>query len=885
MTISAVIEGTSIWARTLAIQADDPYAPHREKLRVALTQMRENCIVLARQIQPNLPGLTVHDESHLDALWHTADLIAGPELSLTPLESFVFGGAVLLHDTALTLAAYPGGIDSLKATVEWQDEAANMPNPSDPEAEKEILFRVLRTLHAQQAEALANISFARPKTKEQIFLLSDPELRDAYGFSIGRIAHSHHWDASVLAERLQLVVGPLPGFPAEWKLNELKIACLLRTADAAHIDSRRAPTLLYAISQPSGTSQQHWEFQNKLHQVTRSADKLIFTSGSPFTAEQSSSWWLCHDTLKMVDREIKSCNAILSDKSVAPFAAKSVAGIESPQLLAHHIKASGWRPIDAAVHVSDPVHLARTLGGKNLYGDGIQAPIRELLQNAVDAVRARRLQEDRDGLWGRVRLFIEKSDEDIWLHVDDQGIGMSEAVLTGPLVDFGKSLWSSGLLQEEFPGLRSKRLKPIGKFGIGFFSVFLLGDEVRVISKKYNAGDAEARVLEFSNLTHRPLIRPCTINELPRDFSTRVSVKLKKYPQQNAEGRFRPYPFRVSSFTKVLVVSLDVEVEFQDQIANESWTHSADWVHTPTRQFLSELLPDESIKSEVIAAHEPLVTPIKDASGNIYGRAAIAIGTGPRHRASHGSYTSVGGFTYGLGARDLSSSVFFVGDYGERWMGPLSNYVGILQGETESAARNWARAEIPKEALVDWSTNQALLIKKDRFTSNQIIGFCQQVIELGGDPGDLPFCFCGGSLRNLREFRQVLRNNNDIAMPLESQDYKSKIDFRKISSLTTDYYNTPMRENSIVFFIDSHEIEFVDEDERKTLIGGGNYTLGEEDLKNLMNFGNFKVCNDILTAEWQTPIRIKIEHRQIFNESLFSAPANKLCMVIEKVVG
>lgn len=364
MAISAVIEGTSIWRRTLAIQADDPYDSHREKLRVALTQMRENCMVLARQIQPNLPGLTVHDESHLDALWHTADLIAGPEFSLNPLESFVFGGAVLLHDTALTLAAYPGGIESLKATVEWQDEAANMPNPPDQEAEKEILFRVLRALHARQAEALALISFARPNTKEQIFLLSDRELRDAYAFSIGRIAHSHHWDASVLAERLQMVVGPLPGFPVEWNLNELKIACLLRAADAAHIDSRRAPTLLYAISQPSGSSQQHWEFQNKLHQVARSADKLIFTSGSPFTAEQSPSWWLCHDTLKMIDREIKSCNAILTDKSVAPFAAKSVAGIESPQLLAHHIKAAGWRPIDAAVHVSDPVHLAKTLGGR-----------------------------------------------------------------------------------------------------------------------------------------------------------------------------------------------------------------------------------------------------------------------------------------------------------------------------------------------------------------------------------------------------------------------------------------------------------------------------------------------------------------------------------------
>lgn len=882
MAISAVVESTSMWGRTLAARPEDPHQIHRDKLRVALMQMRDNCMVLARQIHPNLPGLTVHDESHLDALWHTADLIAGPDFAMNPLEAFVFGGAVLLHDTALTLVAYPGGLASLKATVEWQDEAASMPENLGQDAEKELLFRVLRTLHAKQAEALASASFARPNTNEQIYLLGDAELRDAYAYSIGRIAHSHHWDSSVLADRLQMVVGPLPGFPAEWSLNELKIACLLRTADAAHIDSRRAPTLLYAISQPSGISQLHWEFQNKLHQVARSADKLIFSSGSPFTAEQASSWWLCHDTLKMIDREIKNCNAILTDKVILPFAAKSVAGIESPLLLAHHIKVSGWRPVDAAVHVSDPVHLAKTLGGRNLYGDGLQAPIRELLQNAVDAVRARRLQEDRGNEWGRVRLLIEKNGEDIWLHVDDQGIGMSEAVLTGPLIDFGKSLWSSGLLQEEFPGLRSKRLKPIGKFGIGFFSIFLLGDEVRVVSKKYNTGDSEARVLEFSQLTRRPLIRRSNPNELPRDFSTRVSVKLKNYPQREITNPYATHRYRLSSFVKVLVVAVDVQVEFQDDLSEENWTHSANWLNSSARQFLSELLPDESARSEIVAAHEPLLTSIRDASGNIYGRAAIAITSSRRRGSSTGCYTSVGGFTSGLGMRDLSEVVIMLDQELDRASGINFNYIGILAGETESAARNWAKVEIPKSALADWATNQVALLNTDRFTSNQIIGFCQQVIELGGDPGDLPFCFCGGSLKSVRDFRQVLRNHSEIFMPLNSQEYKSTIEFKEIGSLNTEYYNTPMRENAVVFFDRTHELKFIDEETRKGIIGGDVYTLGDADSRMLVEFGNLKILNNIAVEEWHANLRWRIEFKQMFNESLLSAPAKKLCIVMEK---
>src|SRR5262249_49365264 len=150
-----------------------------------------------------------------------------------------------------------------------------------------------------------------------------------------------------------------------------------------------------------------------------------------------------------------------------------VYGAEGPSLLARQIQVIGWRPVDAEIRVTDPVRLAQTLGGKNLYGDNVLAPIRELLQNAVDAVRARRKSEGRDERWGKIRLLVEEqktpSGSELWLHVDDNGIGMSERVLVGPLLDFGNSFWTSHVLREEWPGLESSGLVPIGKFGIGFF--------------------------------------------------------------------------------------------------------------------------------------------------------------------------------------------------------------------------------------------------------------------------------------------------------------------------------------------------------------------------------------------------------------------------------
>jgi HSP90 family molecular chaperone len=116
--------------------------------------------------------------------------------------------------------------------------------------------------------------------------------------------------------------------------------------------------------------------------------------------------------------------------------------------------------------------LCQLSGQNGVRSTGILAPIRELLQNAVDAVRARRAHQGRPSDWGKIRIIIESQDSatpEVWLHVDDQGTGMSERVVTGPLIDFGKSFWSSTLMDDEFPGLRSQAPKLVGKFGIGFF--------------------------------------------------------------------------------------------------------------------------------------------------------------------------------------------------------------------------------------------------------------------------------------------------------------------------------------------------------------------------------------------------------------------------------
>jgi hypothetical protein len=720
-------KNTSLWRRTLSSQGtSDTHAEPRTILREAYLAMRKNASELVKLIPGDCRPLTVHDITHLDALWEMADLIAGSDFSINPAESFVFGAAVLIHDAGMTVAAFPGGMTEITQTMAWSDTVyafyrkRGLPEPNrdavhnPPTAFKEeILFHVLRVLHAQQAEKLISTRWKIPGSNEDVCLLENQHLRVEYAESIGKIAHSHNWDLERLNTELRDTVGAATELPLEWTVNEIKVACLLRCADAAHIDHRRAPSMLYALSKPKGTSDTHWRFQHKLRKPTLLHGSLLYSSGQDFALDEAQAWWLCYDAIRMIDHELSSSNALLQDIETGMFAVSRVYGAESPRILARHVRPLGWRPVDAEIKVSDPAQLANTLGGRNLYGRGAYAPIRELLQNAADAIRARRRLEDRDVAWGRIRLILESAGSDTWLHVDDTGVGMSERVLVGPLLDFGRSFWNSPLLQEEFPGLESRGIKPLGKFGIGFFSVFLLGDNVKVITRPYNGGLEDARVLEFSSISARPILRNAEAVELPIDFTTRVSVRLKDlkelseplthsliFRQQHPEvPQYLDIHQIIAQRIRRLIAGLDVTTELDDKISKTKYLHNADWRTSAAEQFLDEILSEvpQSARKEIIQIHERLLSPLESQSGEYLGRAALWMHpSDDRHPPAEVSSISVGGFSYPPRRTNF-------------------RFVGLLTGDTQDVTRRTADPQVSQPVIASWASQQAKLIDPSKF--------------------------------------------------------------------------------------------------------------------------------------------------------------------------
>ncbi|MCX4234658.1 HSP90 family protein [Streptomyces ortus] len=103
--------------------------------------------------------------------------------------------------------------------------------------------------------------------------------------------------------------------------------------------------------------------------------------------------------------------------------------------------------------------------------------LRELLQNAVDAITARRAEQP--GSPALVRLFAE----DGTLRVEDSGIGLTEEDVHSLLATIGRS-------SKRADGLESARSGFLGQFGIGLLACFVVAERVRVVSRSARTPDA-----------------------------------------------------------------------------------------------------------------------------------------------------------------------------------------------------------------------------------------------------------------------------------------------------------------------------------------------------------------------------------------------------------
>ena len=736
-----VYKSTSLWKRTLEHRGPDVDASARDRLRTALDTFRTKAGQLTARIAPTLPELTVHDLTHLDALWEVADVIAGDQYPMTPLEAFVFGGAVLLHDSALCFEAYEGGVDQVRSSTEWKDafalEITRALQTSQESIEKAADFIALRCLHAKQSELLACKPWGT--APESLHLIDDDSLRWHFGGLIGKIAASHNWSIEEVQSRLPKQVNAPPDLPVAWSIDPVKIACLLRCSDAGHLDYRRAPDFLFALARRSGQSARHWMAQKWLGRIARlesdpSGETVVITSTRPFDMEDAEAWWLAYDSLCLFRRELESANRALAGpdgSKGAEFLARKVAGTDSPEHMAEYLRTEGWQPATAPLHVGNVQRLVESLGGEQLYGAGtdlLRIALRELLQNARDAVVARQaIERDHPGAI-TVKLIYSASDPSQIQQIEmrDNGVGMSQRVLKELLLDFGASFWASDIVKSEFPGLASSGFEPAGRFGIGFYSVFTVADRVCVTSRRYDHGASDAHQLSFPNgLSLRPVLRTGPFPEQSTGISTSVLLHLRT-PVSETVSIKRTYagepPLEIdfSDYLAGLAVGLESPV-YLERGGTRSNVHEniEDAIKHPDvwlRKLCCAQRQCNGNLDTYIAANAKRLRPLRK-NGRCVGFAAIT--TRNDGKSEFLSMRTVGGLG-GLGHS-----------------GSDDPFMGFLDYLPNSARREAGEKSAPAEELSRWGREQLGILKTLSLTPIEQYFASKSLVEFGLDPIDL----------------------------------------------------------------------------------------------------------------------------------------------------
>lgn len=811
-----VFETTDLWLRSLGNEELYSNPNDIERLRTELRMFRSRVSVLVERISTEFPELTVHDVTHLDALWETASLLVGKTYPLNPLEGFILGGAILLHDAALCFEAYEGGLAGIRETIEWKDSYASV---SGRENEKDSLmhiadFQTIRLLHAAQAAQLCSRSWKNNDVTDH-FLISDEHLRTHLGELIGLIAASHHWSIEEVQSRLPKFVNSPSELPSDWRVCPLKIACILRCADAMHIDGRRAPDFLHALLKRSDISLNHWKAQNWLGRPSidpLDSKKLLITSTRAFAESDFEAWWVAYDAARLIDREIRASNSLLNEMGlpeVPSFVCKGVSGVDSPRLMSAYVRVSGWQPCNAELHVGNVEGLVRELGGEQLYGntDQLWIALRELIQNARDAIAARQVLDS--SYLGAVKIRLKSGERNV-VEVEDDGLGMSERVLTSVLLDFGSSFWSTELVRSEFPGLRASGYKPVGRFGIGFYSAFMVAESISVVSRRWDCGLDDCRELKFKNqLSLRPLM--CTGKVPGFTSSTRVTLHLKegvipddfqfkvKIPRIGASEFF--VPFR--AMLQRLVAGLDVAVYLEEVDGTPQLLHKgtpADDVDDWLREISFNEFSNLELSEEMFTKHIQRMRPILVESRQI-GLAALSL---LRSGRDFLSLFTVGG----LAANPKSSG--------------HDSFVGYIDSPPLTAKRNQVALEDHpnRREISDWATEQMELIRAEGLDPIEACFLPHALAEFGCDPRPDGMIILGlgndkQTLVKISEIQNVLRSmpiallTSDLPDHVDTNnDVKSVMGHALYLPVNNSSFNSlkfensvPTNENSLVYLL------------------------------------------------------------------------------------
>lgn len=451
-------------------------SPFLSKIQEVYEQVKD---ILNSRVQHVFPHYTLHNTGHSFRIMEYMSKLVGDITKLNELEITLMVYSALLHD--IGMAVSEDDINSIKAdSFPFCEVKFSAMKKIMGGNEVLALQEYVRRIHASLSGR-----YIRENLKDKLVIPKLTSLDFTKELALICEAHTEDYDWIKANLRTNEVRG-------DYSFNPQFIAAILRLADILDIDGNRTPYNLYKLISPKGVSDEEW----KQHFVISNNEKIVInekTQQKKVVFHGKATNASIHRKILVyigwVKNELTNATALVNGMP----AQYSLVYDTKPEV---NIQTEGYTFSDYKMTLEFRA-ISSLLMGEKIYGSK-SLGLRELIQNSLDSCRIRQETEDQKKEFGqdayqpKIKVILDQ--ERNLAIIKDNGTGMSMDIIKKHFLNIGVSYYNStDFLLKDFD------YKPIGNFGIGFLSCFMLSDEVKVLTRHYKSKHKYLIELEKGN--------------------------------------------------------------------------------------------------------------------------------------------------------------------------------------------------------------------------------------------------------------------------------------------------------------------------------------------------------------------------------------------------
>jgi len=540
-------EESRFWKQLKSLEKKDKDKESQTRIRRLVSSVDEvakQSEYILNQIVRYLPQYTLHDKRHILNVLSLMDWLTPAVVmdQLAPLECALCILAAYVHDLGMALSkeeydklndpANPKGEHYRRFRDRYPEELRQIQrlmrtgNPADAERAKlidgHIRAEYIRTTHADPLVNRVNDWLEKIKKEtgdEKLFYCGNYP----YQFVLALIGLSHNMPAGWLRERLAGTdsFDRFSHLVGSDRVNFAFPGLLLRLADIMDFDATRAPGILFrhaGIDDPVSLREwtKHMAITGWRFEEVPSGLGLVYESRvcpDPVTHKTILSF------VSQIEKEVHAVNAELHLQQGLLHADGRRYQINLPREVRPLVTEAQDPQSGRKLYIYQDIHfrldqdeIQKLLMGTTLYGDPGLC-IRELLQNALDALELRGLRletpkkdrhepvDDLNGGELRVELtWGGNPEKGEFICVTDWGVGMTRRVIEEYFTKVGKSYYKSADYRQEQAALARAGLvtSPISLFGIGILSCFMIAERMLVRTCPGDHDDGERQPFDVT---------------------------------------------------------------------------------------------------------------------------------------------------------------------------------------------------------------------------------------------------------------------------------------------------------------------------------------------------------------------------------------------------